>query len=491
MNEDTIESPKTFVSYSWSSPEHEAWVLQLATELEESGAQVIIDKWELREGADKYAFMEKMVTDKSIRKVIVICDKIYAEKADGRRGGVGTETQIISQELYDQIDPTDQKQKFVAVIAEKDEKGNPYIPTFLKSRIYIDMADLASRAENFEQLLRWIFDQPLYRRPERGKPPAYLFEERVSLGTTSRYRQAIDAVRQNKAMAPGICREYFDTFAKNLETLRIAPEKGKEFDDQVVENIETFLPYRDEVINLLIAIDRYRPDSEMYGIIHTFLECTLPYGYWPAGRSTWTEWEADNFKFTLNELFVYIIAVFLKNKRFEGLNELLSQEYYFHSDSPDAPESRMVPFTYFNGFLRSLQRRNERLKLRRLSLMADLIEKRAKRPDLPFPDIMQADFVLYLRSELQPVTEGLFRESWWPHTLVYATFRYPTFEIFARAQSQSYFNQTKIAVGVNSKEDLLNLIAEYQSGKRKVPTWESHSIDPATLMNIDKLATKP
>ena len=106
-------SPKAFISYSWTSPEHEEWVLALATDLEESGIHVVLDKWELREGADKFAFMEKSVTDPSIQKVIVVCDRLYAEKADGRKGGVGTETQIISKEIYEQVDPTDQVQKWI------------------------------------------------------------------------------------------------------------------------------------------------------------------------------------------------------------------------------------------------------------------------------------------------------------------------------------------------------------------------------------------
>jgi hypothetical protein len=50
---------------------------------------------------------------------------------------------------------SDQKQKFVAIIAEKDDEGNPYIPTFLRSRIYIDMSDPFLRIQNFDQLLRW------------------------------------------------------------------------------------------------------------------------------------------------------------------------------------------------------------------------------------------------------------------------------------------------------------------------------------------------
>ena len=42
-----------------------------------------------------------MVTDAEIKKVILICDKAYADKTDGRTGGVGTEAQIISGEIYE------------------------------------------------------------------------------------------------------------------------------------------------------------------------------------------------------------------------------------------------------------------------------------------------------------------------------------------------------------------------------------------------------
>lgn len=51
----------------------------------------VLDKWDLREGHDAYAFMERMVNDSQIRKVVLVCDEVYARKADGRSGGVGTE----------------------------------------------------------------------------------------------------------------------------------------------------------------------------------------------------------------------------------------------------------------------------------------------------------------------------------------------------------------------------------------------------------------
>jgi hypothetical protein len=46
------QPPKLFISYSWSSEAHAAWVLELATELREVGIDVILDKWDLKEGHD-------------------------------------------------------------------------------------------------------------------------------------------------------------------------------------------------------------------------------------------------------------------------------------------------------------------------------------------------------------------------------------------------------------------------------------------------------
>ena len=92
-------APKLFISYSWSNAEHQQWVIDLATQLRESGVDVILDKWDLKEGNDTLVFMEQMVTDPDIKKVMIIFDEKYAAKADGRAGGVGTETQIISKEV--------------------------------------------------------------------------------------------------------------------------------------------------------------------------------------------------------------------------------------------------------------------------------------------------------------------------------------------------------------------------------------------------------
>jgi hypothetical protein len=119
MNLSTYVAPKVFISYSWTSDEYAEWVKELAAKLRDNGVDVILDRWRLKPGQDKYAFMEQMVTDPEMKKVVVLCDKRYAERADRREGGVGTESTIISQEVYNQVG----QEKFIPVVTERGPGG--------------------------------------------------------------------------------------------------------------------------------------------------------------------------------------------------------------------------------------------------------------------------------------------------------------------------------------------------------------------------------
>jgi hypothetical protein len=138
------------------------------------GVEVVLDKWELKEGQDKYAFMERCVNDPEITKVLMVCDKLYAQKANDRTGGVGDETVIISGEIYGNM----KQEKFIPVIAEKNDNGDAYVPTYIKSRIYIDLSDENTYEKEYEKLLRNIYDKPLITKPKLGKKPEWLDEEK-------------------------------------------------------------------------------------------------------------------------------------------------------------------------------------------------------------------------------------------------------------------------------------------------------------------------
>ena len=480
------DNPKLFISYSWSSPDHEQWVHDLATQLVDAGIDVIFDKWDLKEGHDAYVFMEKMVTDPAIQKVVIICDRQYVKKADGRSGGVGTETQIISPEIYEK----EKQDKFVVIVAERDENGNEYLPTYYKSRIYIDLSDSDLYATNFEQLLRWIYDKPHYVKPKIGKMPSFLSETNpIHLGTSASYKRALDAIRNNKNYTKGAIDEYFQTFAENLEEFRIS-SIDDEFDDEVIKNIDKFLPYRNEAIEIFLAIAQYRDIPETRQQVHRFFENLIPYMDRPEGVSTWKETDFDNFNFIIHELFLYAISSFLKYECFNAVAHLIRQHYYVERNA-DYGRDVMVPITIFYNSIISLDNRNKRLNLRRLSLRADILEQRSKTSGIAFKQIMQSDFILYIKACFDVIRNNETYQGWWPETLVYTERHNSTFEIFARAQSNEYFDKIKRIFDIEDKKDFIPLFDAFRGDKLSVPRWQFTSLNPELLIGFESLAMRP
>ncbi len=128
---------KVFISYSWTPESNKRWVEKLVHRLEADGIQVVIDFKNLKLGHDKYAFMERTVNDDTIKKVLIICNETYKKKADGRIGGVGDESAIITSQVYGSV----QQEKFIPVVNEYDKDGKPFLPNYLASRMYADLTN--------------------------------------------------------------------------------------------------------------------------------------------------------------------------------------------------------------------------------------------------------------------------------------------------------------------------------------------------------------
>lgn len=456
--------------------------MTLATELRESGVDVILDKWDLKEGHDAHAFMESMITDSSIKKVILVCDKAYKDKADGRTKGVGTEAQIISKELYQKTT----QDKFVAVVTDRDDKGRAYVPVYYAARIYIDLSDPGTYATEFERLVRWVFGQPVYTKPAIGEKPSYLSDDnKLSLATSSRFKRAIDALRNGRPHAVSAVTEYFEAFSTELEKLRLDP-KADPFDEAVVQSIESFLPFRNEAVELFLCLARYSDTEETHTILHRFFESLIDYMDRPNELTSWHTWQFDNFKFIVHELFLYAVASLIRYERFEFASHLMEEGYYVPRNA-DSGNDTMVSYSVFLDDVNSLDHRNKRLDLQRLSLRADLLKQRSSGSGLDFRNLMQADFILFLRKEIHS-GDSFF--GWWPETLLYVErHNRAPFEVFARSRSKRFFERTKVLLGIRSKKDLGPLFNGYSQGKRDAPQWNFHSINPAILVGYDKLST--
>jgi hypothetical protein len=375
-------------------------------------------------------------------------------------------------------------------VTERDNKGKPCVPTYYRSRIHIDFTDDSEYSARFEQLVRWAYNQPIHVKPELGAKPAFLADgnRKLTLATSARFRRALDAMKSGRGYAAAAAQEYLATMVAEFEKLRLDP-RLEPFDDAVVSSIDSFLPYRNEMIEFFTVATLYCDNEEMYTIIQRFFESLIPYMDRPAHVNSWRSHDFDNFRFLVRELFLYLIAITIQHNHFRMAQYFLEQEYYVPGNT-DYGRGAMVPYTVFDSRTEAFDERKGRLNLNRTSLEADFLNDRCKGVGVEFRHLMSADFVMWLRGEI------LHKEirMWWPYTLVYQRNSGVAFELFARAKSITFFDRVKGLIGVASKGNLAAVVEEstrLQQRQIRVPQFNYFPLNIGALIGIDQLATGP
>jgi len=158
-----MSHPEVFISYSHDSQEHKLWVMSLATRMRNNGVDAILDQWDLGPGGDLPHFMEQSISRSS--RVLMVCTERYVEKANAGTGGVGYEKMIVTSDLVDRIGSN----KVIPVVRQS---GLPKLPTFLSTKIYIDLSTADKFETGFDQLLRELLNAPLFQKPPLGTAPS-------------------------------------------------------------------------------------------------------------------------------------------------------------------------------------------------------------------------------------------------------------------------------------------------------------------------------
>lgn len=156
--------PRVFISYSHTSPQHRTWVQGLGTFLRQNGVDARLDLWHLRRGMDLPQFMTNELT--LADRVVIVSDERYAQKADGRVGGVGWETMIVQGDIS-RLPPESTKYLVIVRSTHVDDG----LPVYLKTKFVIHwpVENTDVEEENRMLLLREVFDfipvPPLGPRP--------------------------------------------------------------------------------------------------------------------------------------------------------------------------------------------------------------------------------------------------------------------------------------------------------------------------------------
>lgn len=159
-----IKNPRVFISYTGENPENRTWVKNLVCKLRKNGINARVDIYHLKLGYDLPQWMtnELLMAD----KVLLICDKCYAKKADLRNGGVGWETMIIQGDMM----ANPHTNKYICIIRE--ENIDDGIPLYAKTKFSLTWTNPEISNEDFQELLYNLFDIDI--EPILGDIPPYI-----------------------------------------------------------------------------------------------------------------------------------------------------------------------------------------------------------------------------------------------------------------------------------------------------------------------------
>jgi hypothetical protein len=123
---------KVFVTYAWESNEHNDKIISFVDFLRKKGFEATMDRL-VTQKETATNFNKMMVTSiHQADKVIVVLSPKYKEKADSFEGGVGTEFQIILEEIKTKLN------KFIFV-SFGDNKIDKIVPTGITGREILDL----------------------------------------------------------------------------------------------------------------------------------------------------------------------------------------------------------------------------------------------------------------------------------------------------------------------------------------------------------------
>lgn len=325
MSNPKIEHPKIFISYAWGSEEYQAKVLSLATDLVNDGINVKFDKWSLKEGHDTFAFMEQSVTDPSITNVLILLDIQYENKANSRTGGVGTETQIISPEIYNKV----KQEKFIPVVFERGANGEIHKPAYLKGLLHFDLSLSERYDDEYQRLVKRLYGIEIYQKPELGNKPSWLYS---TPAVSTKTRSAYSVLKTN--LSDKVQIEQFASFLTQLKDKIIGFLKDEGLSDTSFEKyISAYAatkPIRDEFLQLMKYISYVKNGEQS---IANMLEETRNIVHQENGL-------LKEIKLTLlHEIFIYVIAIYYKNQNYEGLTYTLGKTYFANAYSQNRVEN--------------------------------------------------------------------------------------------------------------------------------------------------------
>lgn len=393
--------------------------------------------------------MEDLVDTDKVDYVLILCDNLYQDKANNRRGGVGTETLIMTKEVY----KNSKQEKIIPIVWERDDKGKCFLPTYLQNREYIDLSNEETFFNEFIKLLRTIKGKPKYERPPLGKNPTSL--EGNPLFTTNRFSlmNFKSSIKNNPEFINDECREFFDKYLIDLYNIPFEKTNYREVEvvtNSLIEHLESYYTLRDCLIDFINFITQSSYLKYLdYEIITDFLEKLKQYSKTCHSDCNCAS-EIIFSNIIIYEIFLYFITYTLKNKNYQLTRDLIYNPYYFRDinhEYQDEP-SFFVEFNNYSKLYEQLRYYSPNKKWGNLSIGHIVLEN--SHVSITQEEIIDADYILFYCSLMN---KEIFDRTWYPS--LYPFKKNEKIDLLRRLSKKSFFEKVKTIFNVNTLDEFI------------------------------------
>jgi hypothetical protein len=294
-------------------------------------------------------------------------------------------------------------------------------------------------------------------------------------------------IRQAQQPIGPVYRDFLTNLLSDVEATKPDFSKHADYDDAIVNQIVSGLPmsYRFAEASLVAAKAQ---NADVLRTLYRFFGGMLKLYDVPDGFSgPFHQTDFDGFKFLGYEMLVCLMASILRYDLWALLGELLDEDLFVEK----ANGSRYESFARVSSFVGSLDEiRNNRLKLQRISVMADMLKDRFTNSELSelisHKEFLEADYFLFMRTVCHEQEVKYLYNVWCPRASVWLDHP-PGYVV--RAESTRFLERMLPATGFSKQEEFIsNLKAKHGAFEQYFrSSWKD---SPLRWFDLNKLGTR-
>lgn len=304
--------------------------------------------------------------------------------------------------------------------------------------------------------------------------------------------KAIESIRAAAANQASLCARVIPAIAKRVEELtpKLRSEERHQWDDDLLRAIQQTLPLVMEFARVADEVAAHNSQEAAVGLFRGFAPLFSQYNLPPGFSGSFYDVQFDLPKFVGHELMITLFSALIAERRWGLVADLCRETVMIPNAGQRSHAETPVTYLYASEYIKLLDYRNERLKLNRLSLHADILKERHEAGDLgelsPWRRFQDADVFLYLRSVFEQSQEDLWNV-WRPWTSVFLRGG-PSFLLEATQREKA--EQLLKPLGAKDLADLRQRLKEAAERLHNLFALRDPFFYPLAKLNPDLIGTK-